>query len=65
MQRLRKELVCNTIAEKVDVLGIQEHRMLHTKDIKYETVNGRTLITSSATATKRIENWFQHFKNHR
>ena len=47
-QRLREELVCSTITEKVDVLGIKEHRMLHTEDIKYETVNGRTLITSSA-----------------
>ena len=47
-QRLREELVCSTITEKVDVLGIQEHRMLHTEDIKYETVNGRILIISSA-----------------
>ena len=30
------------------MLGIQEHRMLHIEDIKYERVNGRTVITSSA-----------------
>ena len=47
-QRLREELVCNTITEKADVLGIQKHRMLHTEDMKYETVNEKTLITSSA-----------------
>ena len=46
--RLREELVCNTIADKIDALGIQEHRLLHTEDIKYEMVNGRTLIISSA-----------------
>ena len=38
-QRLREELVCSTIKGKVDVLGIKKHRMLHTENTKYETVN--------------------------
>ena len=47
-QRLLEKLVCNTISEKVDVLGIQEHRMLHTEDIKYETVKNTDYIVSVA-----------------
>ena len=47
--RCKEELVSNFIALKLEILGIQEHRIVHDESLRYEKVLGRTLITSSAT----------------
>ena len=48
-QRCREELVSNFVEHNIDVLGIQEHRIFHEEPVRYETILGRTLITTSAT----------------
>ncbi|XP_072015018.1 uncharacterized protein [Amphiura filiformis] len=48
-QQCREELVSNLIEYNVEVLGIQEHRIIHDEPIRYEDILGRTLITTSAT----------------
>jgi hypothetical protein len=48
-QRCKEELVSNSVSYKIDVLGIQEHRIVHSEPIGYESIQGRTLITTSAT----------------
>ncbi|MEE8288342.1 MAG: reverse transcriptase domain-containing protein [Nitrosomonadaceae bacterium] len=47
-QRLREELTSNCVKQNIDVIGIQEHRIVHEEEIRYENIQGRTLITSSA-----------------
>ena len=34
---------------RLEILGIQEHRIVHDESLRYEKILGRTLITSSAT----------------
>ncbi|XP_072050068.1 uncharacterized protein [Amphiura filiformis] len=48
-QQCREELVSNLIEYNVEVLGIQEHRIIHAEPIRYENILDRTLITTSAT----------------
>ena len=48
-QRCREELVSNFVEHNIDVLGIQEHRIFHEEPVRYETILGSTLITTSAT----------------
>ncbi|XP_072046861.1 uncharacterized protein [Amphiura filiformis] len=33
----------------IDILGIQEHRIVHKEPVKFENIQGQTLITTSAT----------------
>ena len=43
------KLTASAVENKIDIICIQEHRYMHTKDIKYhETGNGWTLVTVSA-----------------
>ena len=43
------ELIASAVEHKIDIICIQEHRYMHTEDIKYhETGNGWTLVTVSA-----------------
>ena len=43
------ELTASAVEHKIDIIWIQEHRYMHTKDIKYhDTGNGWTLATVSA-----------------
>ena len=43
------ELIASAVEHKIDIICIQEHRYMHTEDIKYhETGNGWTLATVSA-----------------
>ena len=43
------ELITSAVEHKIDIICIQEHRYMHTEDIKYhETGNGWTLATVSA-----------------
>ena len=43
------ELIASAVEHKIDIICIQEHRYLHTEDIKYhDTDNGWTLATVSA-----------------
>ena len=43
------ELIASAIEHKIDIICIQEHRCMHTEDIKYrETGNGWSLVTVSA-----------------
>ena len=39
----------NFVEQNTDVPGIQEHRIFHEEPVRYETVLGKTLITTSAT----------------
>ena len=48
-QRCREELVSNLIEQNIEVLGIQEHRIVHDETVRYERILGKTLITTSAT----------------
>ena len=48
-QRCREELVSNLIEYDIEVLGIQENRIVHNKPVRYENILGMTLITTSAT----------------
>ena len=48
-QRCREELVSNLIEYNIEVLGLQEHRIVHAEPVRYENILGRTLITTSAT----------------
>ncbi|XP_060792617.1 craniofacial development protein 2-like [Neoarius graeffei] len=47
--RYRKELATNLSLYGIDVLGIQEHRIVHEEVVRYEDINGGMLITTSAT----------------
>ena len=51
-QNCREELVLNLIECNIEVLGIQEHRILHEEPVRYESILDRTLITTSATKNK-------------
>ena len=51
-QRCREELVFNLTAYDVDILGLQEHQLVHDEPVKYESIQGKTLITTSATRNK-------------
>ena len=43
------ELIASAVGHKIDIICIQEHRYMHTEDIKYhETGNGWSLVTVSA-----------------
>ena len=44
----REELTVNLIDKNIDILSIQEHRIIHQETICYENLLGRKLITSSA-----------------
>ena len=44
-----EELVFNGVEQNIEVLGIQEHRIFHEEPVRYETVLGKTPITTSAT----------------
>ena len=48
----REELAANLIEHNIDILGIQEHRIVHNEPVKYEDMLGSTLITTSATKNK-------------
>lgn len=48
-QSRREELVSNLATYNVEILGIQEHRILHDEPVRYETILSKTLITTSAT----------------
>jgi exonuclease III len=47
-QRCREELASNLDRYNIDILGIQEHRIVHDEPVKYENILGKTLITTSA-----------------
>ena len=47
--RNREELSSNLSKLKIDILGIQEHRIVHEEPVRYESVHGNTLVTTSAT----------------
>ena len=47
-QRNREELSTNLTAQNIDILGVQEHRIIHNEPIRYEKVSSNMLITSSA-----------------
>ena len=51
-QRCREELVSNFTAYDIDILGLHEHRLVHDEPVKYESIQGKTLITTSATRNK-------------
>ena len=42
------ELIHSMSKYRIDILGIQEHRIIHQEPIRYERCNGHLLITSSA-----------------
>ena len=44
----KQELLHSMCKQGIDLLGIQEHRIIHNEPIKYEKVPGYTIITSSA-----------------
>ena len=48
--RLREEITVSMDEQNIEVLGIQEHRIVHDDGelIRYENISGKTLITSSA-----------------
>ena len=48
-RRCREELISNHIEYDIEVLGIQEHRIVHNEPVRYENILGMTLITTSAT----------------
>ncbi|XP_072048646.1 uncharacterized protein [Amphiura filiformis] len=50
--RCREELVSNLIEYNIDILGIQEHRIVHKEPVKFEDILGQTLITTSATRNR-------------
>ena len=47
-QNHRAELVHNFTQQKIEVLGIQEHCIIHDDPVKHENIQGKTLVTSSA-----------------
>ncbi|XP_067045767.1 uncharacterized protein [Acropora muricata] len=44
----QSELVTNFNKQRIDLIGIQEHRIVHDQPIQYQSIQGRSLITSSA-----------------
>ena len=44
----KSELIYSMSKHKIDILGIQEHRIIHQEPTRYERCNGHLLITSSA-----------------
>ena len=42
------ELKYNFESHDLDILGIQEHRIMHNEKVKYNTIGHSTLITTSA-----------------
>ncbi len=44
----KQELLNSMFEQEIDILGIQEHRIVHNGPIKYEKVPGYTIITLSA-----------------
>ncbi|XP_015753298.1 PREDICTED: uncharacterized protein LOC107333054 [Acropora digitifera] len=46
--QLQSELVTNFNKQRIDLIGIQEHRIVHDQPIQYQFIQGRSLITSSA-----------------
>ncbi len=45
----RKEELLHSMSEQsIDILGVQEHRIIHDDPLKYEKVPGYTIITASA-----------------
>ena len=51
-QRCREELISNLVSYDVDILGLQEHRIVHDDPVKYEIIQGKPLITTSATRNR-------------
>ncbi|XP_072017053.1 uncharacterized protein [Amphiura filiformis] len=51
-QRCSEELVCSLMAYNIDILGIQEHRIVHKEPVRYENILGQTLITTSAVRNR-------------
>ena len=47
-QRCREELASNLAEYNIDILGIQEHRIVHDEPVRYESILGKTLITTTA-----------------
>ena len=39
-QRDREELVSNFTAYDIDILGLQEHQLVHDEPVKYESIQG-------------------------
>ena len=48
LKEKREEVAFNFNVQSIDILGLQEHRIVHDEPVKYETVLGNTLITTSA-----------------
>ena len=48
LKEKREEVAYNFNVHSIDILGLQEHRIVHDEPVKYETVLGNTLITTSA-----------------
>jgi len=44
----REELVQNFSAQDIEILGFQEHRIVHEEPTRYERILGKTLITTPA-----------------
>ena len=49
-QRCREELVSNLIEYDIEVLGIQEHCIVHDEPVRYENILGMTLIITRNSA---------------
>ena len=49
----KQELAVNFGKHNLDLLGIQEHRIVHDETIRYDSIQGKTLITSSAWRNER------------
>ncbi len=49
----KQELAANFSKHDRDLLGIQEHRIVHDETIRYGSIEGKTLITSSAWRNDR------------
>ncbi|CAH1242794.1 Hypp6974 [Branchiostoma lanceolatum] len=47
--RSSEELAANLSLYGIDVLGIQEHRIVHEEEVRYEDINGSMLITTTAS----------------
>ncbi len=44
----KQELLHSMFDQRIDILGIQEHRFIHSDPLKYEKIGGYTIITASA-----------------
>ena len=48
-----KELVTQLAAKGIDIMGIQEHCIVHDEEARYRTIEGQFLITSTAWENKQ------------